>query len=134
MKTIVLTRTAINGKAVTGAMTIPMYDGAVTVKTLENRDFLIPEGTYPLDKTYSPKFKKFLPEVLDVPDRTGIRIHRGTIPEHSTGCVLLDMMGMAQITTFLNQIDQFYENESAELCIRSANALKSLVPLPGNAH
>ena len=132
MKTVVLTRTAINGKAVRGTMTIPLYDGHVTVKTLENRDFLIPEGTYPLDKTYSPKFKKFLPEVQDVPDRTGIRIHRGTKPEDSTGCVLTDMMGMAQINTFLNQIDQFYENESAELCIRSEDALKSLVPLPRN--
>ena len=134
MKTVILTRTAINGKAVTGTMTIPLYDGDVTVKTLENRDFLIPEGTYPLDKTFSPKFKKFLPEVLDVPDRTGIRIHRGTIPEHSTGCILLDMLGMAQITAFLNQIDQFYENESANLCVRSEGSLKSLVPLPGNAH
>lgn len=132
MKTVLLTRTAINGKAVTGVMTIPMYDGDVTIKTLENRDFLIPEGTYPLDKTYSPKFKKFLPEVLDVPDRTGIRIHRGAVPEHSTGCVLTDMMGMAQITTFLNQIDQFYENESAELCVQSSGSLKSLVPLPRN--
>ena len=80
MKTAILTRTAINGKAVTGTMLIPLYDGDVTIKTLENRDFLIPEGTYPLDSTWSPKFKKFLPEVLDVPDRTGIRIHRGTIP------------------------------------------------------
>ena len=132
MKTVILTRTAINGKAVTGVMTIPMHDGDVTIKTLENRDFLIPEGTYPLDSTWSPKYKKFLPEIQEVPDRTGIRIHRGAVPEHSTGCVLTDMMGMAQITTFLNQIDQFYENESAELCIRSEGSLKSLVPLPGN--
>ena len=132
MKTVVLTRTAIDGKAVRGTMTIPLYDGNVTVKTLENRDFLIPEGTYPLDKTYSPKFKKFLPEVQDVPDRTGIRIHRGAKPEDSTGCVLTDMMGMAQINTFLNQIDQFYENESAEIVVRSTCSLKSLVPLPRN--
>ena len=134
MKTIVLTRTAINGKAVTGTMVIPMYQGDVTVKTLENSDFLIPEGTYPLDKTYSPKFKKFLPEVQNVPDRTGIRIHRGTIPEHSTGCILLDDRGMATINAFLNQIDQFYENESAELIVRTEGSLKSLVPLPGNGN
>ena len=134
MKTVILTRTAINGKAVTGTMVIPMYNVTVTVKTLENRDFLIPEGTYPLEKTYSPKFKKFLPEVQNVPDRSGIRIHRGTIPEHSTGCVLLNDMGMATINAFLNQIDQFYENESAQLIVRSEDALKSLVPLPGNGN
>jgi hypothetical protein len=113
-------------------MVIPMYDGDVTRPTLENRDFLIPEGTYPLDKTYSPKFKKFLPEVQNVPERTGIRIHGGSIPEHSTGCILLDLRGMATINAFMNQIEQFYENESAELIVRSEGSLKSLVPLPRN--
>ena len=134
MKKVILTRTAINGKAVTGTMLIPLKDGEQTVPTLENREFLIPEGTYPLVKSWSPKFKKFLPEIQEVPERTGIRIHRGTVPEHSSGCVLLDVRGMSYITVFLNQIDQSYEDEFAELIVRSEGSLKSLVPLPGNGN
>ena len=132
MIVVTLTRKAINGKAVTGNMNIPLFNQSADVKTLENRDFLIPEGTYPLEKTYSPKFKKFLPEVQNVPDRSGIRIHRGTFPEHSKGCVLLDDAGMGTINAFMNQVEQFYENESAVLVVRSEGSLKSLVPLPGN--
>ena len=37
----------------------------------------------------SPKFKRLLPIVQNVPQRSGIRIHRGSKPEHSTGCVLV---------------------------------------------
>lgn len=48
----------------------------------------IPEGLYTVKMTYSNKFKKELPELLDVPYFTGIRIHNGSKPEHSEGCIL----------------------------------------------
>ena len=48
----------------------------------------IPEGLYTVKMTYSTKFKKELPEILDVPYFEGVRIHSGNIPEHSLGCVL----------------------------------------------
>lgn len=48
----------------------------------------IPEGTYEVKITYSTKFKKELPEILNVPFFEGVRIHSGNIPEHSLGCVL----------------------------------------------
>ncbi len=72
--------------------------------SLENADYLIPAGTYPVESTWSPRFKKFLPLIKDVPDRDGIRIHKGTIPEHSKGCVLLDLAGMSNITVLFNQL------------------------------
>ena len=57
--------------------------------TLENADYLVPALTYRVDVTISPRFKRPLPILLQVPGRTGIRFHRGSRPEHSKGCILV---------------------------------------------
>ena len=49
----------------------------------------IPEGTYNVSITYSPKFKRKLPLLHDVPYFTGIRIHRGTTEKDSSGCIIV---------------------------------------------
>ena len=121
MKTITLTRLKKEGKAVKGEMSFEMFNRdyepeTFSQPTLENADFIIPAGTYPVERTWSPKFKKFLPIINGVPDREGIRIHRGTIPEHSRGCVLTDLRGMANLDVLFNQIDR-QENETAQLRI-----------------
>ena len=123
MITINLNRQNKQGKAVTGTMTFMMRNRLYeqeqfTLPTLENADFIIPDGTYPVERTWSPRFKKFLPEIQNVPERSGIRIHRGTIPEHSQGCILTDMRGMANLDVLFNQVD-FSENESVQIVIRS---------------
>lgn len=51
----------------------------------------IPVGTYKLRVTMSPKFKRKLIEVVDVPAYTGIRFHRGVNERHTSGCVLTGM-------------------------------------------
>ena len=119
-----LHRVKIDGKAVRGTLnlTLPFDGKEYRLKTLENAEFLIPTGTYELERTWSPKFRKFLPEILNVPERSGIRIHRGTIPEHSTGCVLTDMYGMAILETLftqLNFIKSDNENENIFITISS---------------
>ena len=86
METIRLTRTSRNGKAVRGVL----RTGVQEIATLENEDYIIPCGTYPIAVTWSPKFKRMLPIVLNVPGRSGIRVHRGTKPEHSKGCILVN--------------------------------------------
>jgi len=118
---LTLVRKKIAGKAVTGTLNfrLPNSEEPTTVPTLENADHLIPEGTYPVERTWSPKFKKFLPELIDVPDRFGIRIHRGSLPEHSRGCILLDMNGMAYLNTLFNQIEVFEINEPVQITVRS---------------
>ena len=83
MTTIQLTRKKTNGKAVHGTIVLP-FEQPIEGSTLENADHLIPAGTYPLKKTWSPRFKKMMPEICDVPERNGIRIHLGTKPEHSS--------------------------------------------------
>lgn len=135
MITINLTRQSKQGKAVNGILLIPFSqrptyyseagDRDVTVKTLENSDFLIPAGTYPLSLTYSPKFKKLLPLIEEVPDREGIRIHRGTRPEHSTGCVLVDLAGQAALDALFNRLKNFYDNEEISIKITDDFALQA---------
>ena len=48
----------------------------------------IPYGKYKVILSYSPKFKRELPEILEVPDFQGIRIHRGNRISDTLGCVL----------------------------------------------
>lgn len=48
----------------------------------------IPYGTYEVDLTMSPKFKRLLPILMDVPHFEGIRIHRGNTAKDSQGCIL----------------------------------------------
>ena len=111
MITINLTRQTTDGNAVFGSMDIPVGKDMVRVATLENADFLIPAGRYPLKNTWSPRFQKDMPLICDVPDRDGIRIHMGTKPEHSTGCVLTSAFGLQTVKSFINQINKIYENE-----------------------
>ena len=47
----------------------------------------IPKGIYRLKKKTS-KSKGFCFEVLDVPERNGILIHRGNFPKDTQGCIL----------------------------------------------
>ena len=94
MATIRLTRISREGKAVRGKMRVNGRD----IATLENADYIIPEGNYPVSVTFSPRFKRMLPLIGNVPSRCGIRIHRGTKPEHSKGCILVSAAMEQQLT------------------------------------
>jgi len=48
----------------------------------------IPEGRYQIKITFSNRFKKPLPEFLNVPGYEGIRIHVGNYPRDTEGCLL----------------------------------------------
>lgn len=123
MKTVTLTRTGRAGKAVRGTIALPFATKTLEYPTLENADFLIPAGTYPLKLTWSPRFKKLMPLVDAVPDREGIRIHMGTRPEHSEGCILVDGLALDNIKILIQSIAKFNdniddENEREDICIR----------------
>ena len=96
MAVIRLIRTSKAVKAVWGKMFLGGVVGEIT--TLENADYIIPDGTYPVSVTFSPKFQKNLPLIDKVPKRSGIRIHRGTKPEHSKGCILVSAAMEQQLT------------------------------------
>ena len=107
-----LIRNQPQGTAITGRLVI---DGRYFCNTIERVGYQIPALCYPVRVTHSPRFKRLLPLVCNVPRlpiggtpsnseasnspkgvpypahtmRTGIRFHRGTKPQHSTGCILL---------------------------------------------
>ena len=128
MITLTLTRTSKTGNAVRGSIVLPFTqypcsdreEQDIAIKTLENADFIIPAGTYPLKRTYSYKFKKLLPILENVPEREGIRIHRGTKPEHSEGCILTDMYGQSTLDIMLNRLNEFYNEEEIALSVVDA--------------
>ena len=120
MQTLILTRKANDGVGVYGELDIPRYDrDAFSLGTIENAETLIPEGTYPLRITWSPRFQKKMPLIDNVPDREGIRIHQGTKPSHSTGCVLVSPFGLSAIEAFINFHKKYYEDEDIRLTVRS---------------
>jgi len=49
----------------------------------------IPYGIYPVLVTWSPRFKRQLTGVFNVPDFLGIRIHNGTSELSSEGCIIV---------------------------------------------
>ena len=83
---IKLIRNQGGGFFCTGRLVI---NGRWFCNTLERVGYQIPAICYPVRVTQSPRFKRLLPIVQNVPQRSGIRFHRGSKPEHSTGCILV---------------------------------------------
>lgn len=48
----------------------------------------IPRGIYEVRITYSPKFKRMLPILINVKGYSGILIHSGNTASHTAGCLL----------------------------------------------
>lgn len=75
-------------------------DGAYFCDTLEDTvrngqkiagKTAIPAGIYKVRKTMSPRFKRILPEILNVPNFTGVRIHEGNTAKDTDGCLLVGL-------------------------------------------
>jgi hypothetical protein len=93
---IVVKRLENSGDACTGDMYI---DGNYFCHTLEDLvrapgvkvqdKTAIPAGIYRVIVNMSPKFKKLMPRLLDVPMFTGILIHSGNDAIDTRGCILV---------------------------------------------
>ena len=101
-----LIRNKPQGSAITGRLVI---DGRWFCDTLERVGYQILPLCYPVKVTRSPKFKRLLPLVSNVPQRSGIRFHRGTRPEHSTGCILLSKDKEIELTQLILQAQNSHE-------------------------
>ena len=121
-----LIRNKPQGNAITGRLVI---NGRWFCNTLERVGYQIPALCYHVAVTMSPKFKRLLPLVQNVPaspksspkgkdfysdeklpslqggvgGRLGIRFHRGSKPEHSTGCILVVADNPSRSREFLSR-------------------------------
>ena len=101
-----LIRNEAKGNAITGRLVI---DGRWYCNTLERKGVEIPALCYHVCVTQSPRFKRLLPIVQNVPQRSGIRIHRGSKPEHSSGCVLVPAEKEKELTNKLLKAQNEHE-------------------------
>lgn len=72
----------------------------------------IPKGTYKVVITFSPRFKEYMPLLLNVKGFQGIRIHSGNTSAHTEGCLIV---GLAKSTNFVGQSKVAYSRLMAKL-------------------
>lgn len=99
-------------------------DGAYFCDTLEDTvrtgekiagKTAIPAGTYKVKMTWSPRFKRYLPEILNVPNFTGVRIHAGNSALDTAGCVLLGLNKVkARVVCSKNAVEFFIDRTPEE--------------------
>lgn len=68
-------------------------DNSMTVNEILKRKVkgqtAIPTGHYVINITYSPKYKRMMPLLLDVKGFSGIRIHTGNTAKDTEGCLIV---------------------------------------------
>ena len=96
---LILTRIEFDPDYTIGELTI---DGDPFCTTLEDtvrvgekvmNKTAIPTGRYSIIMSYSNRFKKVMPQLVDVPNFEGIRIHSGNTAEDTSGCILVGKPG-----------------------------------------
>lgn len=69
----------------------------------------IPYGTYEIKWTYSPRFKKYTPQLMNVPSFEGIRIHAGNTSSDTEGCLILgENKQVGKVLNSRATINKFY--------------------------
>ncbi len=99
---VVITRLPTSEYQTEGSLIAYKEGSTFSCKSLElgwkdnkNSISCIPKGEYQVKWTFSPKFRRFMYEVLKVPSRSGIRIHKGNYAFKKNGkpdiegCILL---------------------------------------------
>jgi len=125
-----LIRKQPQGNAIRGKLYL---DGVLCTEVLERRGVEIPALWYTVSVTMSPRFRRLMPIVNNVPNRSGIRFHMGTKPEHSAGCILVpDRETESRLTRTLLQAQQRHETIYLEICEEKHPAPLYDVPCPAH--
>ena len=70
----------------------------------------IPAGTYSVQNTYSNKYKRKMPQIMNVPHFEGIRIHSGNTAEDTEGCILVGVNNVVgKVTDSRNTYNRLYD-------------------------
>lgn len=91
----------------------------------------IPSGKYEVVNSYSNRFKKYLPQLLNVPGFEGIRIHPGNTEKDSLGCLITgtsftdDMVAESRkaFTALYAKLKSVEKKEKIFITIKSEKAL-----------
>ena len=99
---VTLRRTEQTSDATYGVLEVRLDDTDQTVFTCHTLELpwrdnqrsisCIPEGRYPVVKSFSPRFQTMLWEVKNVPGRSGIRIHAANRVQELEGCIAPGML------------------------------------------
>lgn len=69
----------------------------------------IPYGTYEIKWTYSPRFKKYTPQLMNIPSFEGIRVHAGNTSADTEGCLILgENKQVGKVLNSRATINKFY--------------------------
>lgn len=69
----------------------------------------IPYGTYEIKWTYSPRFKKYTPQLMNVSSFEGIRVHAGNTSADTEGCLILgENKQVGKVLNSRATINKFY--------------------------
>ena len=69
----------------------------------------IPYGTYEIKWTYSPRFKKYTPQLMNVPSFEGIRVHAGNTSADTEGCLIIgENKQVGKVLNSRATINKFY--------------------------
>lgn len=69
----------------------------------------IPYGIYEIKWTYSPRFKKYTPQLMNIPSFEGIRIHAGNTSADTEGCLILGKnKQVGKVLNSRDTINKFY--------------------------
>ena len=111
----------VNRKTVKEDQTIGELDidGVPVCFTLEDKlrldvvkvknETAIPQGAYRVRMTWSNRFKKVMPELMNVPNFAGVRIHGGNTEADTEGCILVGMhMNRTGIDTCAPAVEHVY--------------------------
>ena len=77
----------------------------------------IPYGTYEIKWTYSPRFKKYTPQLMNVPSFEGIRVHAGNTSADTEGCLILgENKQVGKVLNSRATINKFYPKRKKVCC------------------